>query len=67
MPAFTNILTSSCVNTVLLKYLELKVVVEWLTLLLRTRKILVQISVLRLAILTEVFVVFLSPSRQIPG
>jgi hypothetical protein len=40
MPAFTNILTSSCINTVLLKYLELKVVVEWLTLLLRTREIL---------------------------
>lgn len=34
--------------------------------LLRTREVVVQISVQTLAILTEVFVVFLNPSKQIP-
>jgi hypothetical protein len=40
--------------------------VEWLALLLRIREMTFQMSVRRPAILTEVFVLFISPSRQIP-
>jgi hypothetical protein len=43
------------------------VVFEWLTLLLLIRRSWLQISTRRPAILTEGFVVFLSPSRRMPG
>jgi hypothetical protein len=47
--------------------IALHVLVDWLALLLRIRRSRVQISAGRPAILTDVFVIFLSPSKQLPG
>jgi hypothetical protein len=41
--------------------------VEWLILLLHIREAWVKILAQRLAILTEIFVIFLNPSRQMLG